>query len=112
MTEKQDDPLTARVNGINAALMRLSELAFEAVTAPESKSASRQDTVDAIQSLGLLVGSIIVALSEIADSVGKLARQGERDFHSAVDQAAEIKADMKVKASGERSFIGQPRKSD
>lgn len=112
MTEKQDDPLTARVNGINAAIHSLSRLAWEKFVPDGTSEKQANEIVDILQSAGVLVGSIIVALSEIADSVGKLARQGERDFHSTVDQAAEIKADMKVKASGERSFIGQPRKSD
>lgn len=112
--EKQVDPLAARVDRINEAVRQLSALAYAAIldSNKPKTDADKADTVEYIQAIGVLFGTVVVALSEIADSVGKLARQNEEDYKSAVDAAAEQKAAALHKETTKRSFIGQPRKAD
>lgn len=109
MTDEKIDPLTARVDKINGAVLKLSALAYTAIEKRETRG--EQDTVDLINSVGILVGTVVVSLSEIADSVGKLARQNDADFRAAVDAAAEQKATVIHEEATKRSFIGQPKRN-
>ncbi len=111
--EPKNDPLGERVAIINKSVMKLSDLAYRGVIASgQLKADDNDDAIELIQSVGNLVGIVIVSLSEIADSVGKLARQAEVDFKLAVEEAATVKASVNPDEPNKRSFLGQPRKSD
>lgn len=107
------DPLTARVDKINVAVMKLSALAYRHIldSGNPKTDADKDDIVDTLQALGVLFGTIVVSLSEIADSVGKIARQSEADFKAAVDAAAEQKAAVIHNETNKRNFIGQPKRN-
>lgn len=112
--EKQVDPLAARIDKVNEAIRQLSALAYTAITdsGKPKTDADKADLVEYIQAIGILFGTIVVSLSEIADSVGKLARQNEADYNASVDAAATHKASVIHAETTKRSFIGQPRKAD
>lgn len=109
----QVDPLTARVEKVNEAVRKLCELSYRVIldTGNPKSDADKVDIVDTLQSLGILFGTVVISLSEIADSVGKLARQGEADFKSAVDAAAAQQAGVIHEEANKRNFIGQPKRS-
>lgn len=109
----QVSPLDERIAKVNGAVMKLSAMAYTMITdsGKPKTDADKAEIVDTIQSLGILFGTVVVSLSEIADSVGKLARQGEADFKSAVDAAADQKAAVIHEETNKRNFIGQPKRS-
>jgi hypothetical protein len=110
MTDEKIDPLDARIDHINEAVRHLSDVAYRMLQALKPNDADQVDIVNTIQAVGVLVGTIVVSLSEIADSVGKIARQNDADFKAAVDAAAAQQAEIIHDETNKRSFIGQPKK--
>jgi hypothetical protein len=92
------DQLDERIKLINESLQTLGA-SIEVQDAKEGQTVSAALT---------LAGIFLVSLSEIADSVGKIARQTEQEFSSQVDQAAEIKATEKANEQPARRFFGKP----
>lgn len=113
MTDEAKE-MDARVNRVNEAVRKLSSIAYEMVieTGKPKSDFDKAEIVETIHSIGVLFGTVVVSLSEIAYHVGRIAQQGEQDLRSAVDAAAEQKAEGLVQERSKRSFIGQPRKSD
>jgi hypothetical protein len=87
-----------RVNLINDCLKRLGQ----SVEVPDAQAS------EIVASVLTLLGTAIIALTEIADSVGKIARQTEQEFASQVEVAAEARANEKAEEKTGRKFFGKP----
>lgn len=112
-TPKQSGSLESRVGIINDATNGLFEALLKAkdddgkIFPPEAETA--------VGAALTLVNCGLIALTEIADAQQRMANAMERDIAaeiaSAIDDAAEIKAAVKVEETTKRSFIGQKKNS-
>lgn len=103
--ETAADPMDERVDLINDAMGKIVTGIANAIT--EGREPTAQECVTALHGVATLCASTVVAITEIAHSVGKLVAITERDFNAAVASEAEAIADVKQKETVKRSFIGQ-----
>jgi hypothetical protein len=104
------DPLVARIEIINDAMGQIVGGIQAALT--QDREPTTQECVAALHGVATLAASTVIAITEIADSVGKLVEISQRDFNAAVAAEAETVADVKQKETTKRSFIGQPKNND
>lgn len=103
--------LVARVGQINDATRGVFEALITATD--ESGTIMPKDAQTALGHALTLINCGVIALTEIADAQQRMAALSERDIAdaiaSAVDDAAEAKAAVKVAETTRRSFIGQKK---
>jgi hypothetical protein len=99
--------INTATGGIFDALLKLNHQAGDdALPAP---------ALSAMENALTLINCGVIALTEIADAQQRMVALAERDIAaeiaSAVDEAAELKATVKMAETTKRSFIGQPKNS-
>ena len=102
MTDQPKSPIDARIQLINENI---------GIIGRNIEVSDKNEAEIGAAALTLL-GVFLISLSEIAYSVGKIANQTELEFKSqvetAVDAAAEKRADEKIAERSKRKFFGKP----
>lgn len=110
MTE-QETPLAQHVNAIQAHVEQITRAVVHVMAAEARNTEPPASAVlGAVEGVTGILGSVATSLAIIADSVGRLVEQGERDFEKAVLAEAENVAAVKQEETKKRSFIGAKSK--